>query len=150
VNADGALSPGEGNGGVGVIIRNHHGGALMGACHFFPRETDPERVELLACRRAVQAARDLGTRRMVLETDSAEVVSKLRKGELDRSVHGPLVEEVKVMIGEFEDSLVKHVRRSGNEVAHRLAKEGCRNKMCNTSVSSFPDYVLDVLARDIG
>jgi hypothetical protein len=78
------------------------------------------------------------------------VVSKLRRGELDRSVHGPLVEEIKIMIGEFEESLVKHVRRSGNEVAHRLAKEGCRNKLCNTWVSFFPDYVLNVLARDIG
>jgi hypothetical protein len=75
------------------------------------------------------------------------VVSKLRKEELDRSVHGPLVEEIKVLIGEFEDSMIKHVRRSGNGVAHKLAKEGCINKLW---VSSYPDYVLDVLARDIG
>jgi ribonuclease HI len=149
-NADGALSPGEGTGGVGVIIRDHHGDALLGACHFFPRETDPERVELLACKHAVQAAQQLGTRRLVLETDCAGVVSKLRKEELDRSVHGPLVEEIKVLIGEFEDSMIKHVRRSGNGVAHKLAKEGCINKLCNTWVSSYPDYVLDVLARDIG
>jgi hypothetical protein len=85
----------------------------------------------------------------VLETDCAGVVSKLRKEELDRSVHGPLVEEIKVLIGEFEDSLIMHVRRSGNGVAHKLAKEGCKNKLCNTWVSSFPDYVLDALARDI-
>jgi hypothetical protein len=45
---------------------------------------------------------------------------------LDRSVHGPLVEEIKALLREFDNILICQVRRSGNEVAHRLAKEGAK------------------------
>jgi hypothetical protein len=43
-------------------------------------------------------------------------------------MHDPLVEEIKVLLGEFEDIRVTHVRRSCNGVAHRLAQIGCKNK----------------------
>jgi hypothetical protein len=50
-----------------------------------------------------------------LETDSVGAVSKLKKLETDRSILGPLVEEIK-MLGEFEASSIEHVRRHKNEV----------------------------------
>jgi hypothetical protein len=49
-NADGALSAAECHGGGGVVMRNHHGVSMAGACCFFPYVSDPERAELLACR----------------------------------------------------------------------------------------------------
>jgi hypothetical protein len=65
-----------------------------------------------------------------METDCAGAVAKLKAQEMDRSVHGPLVEEIKSLLGDFDDFLIRHVRRSSNAVAHFLAKEGCLNK-CN-------------------
>jgi hypothetical protein len=44
----------------------------------------------------------------------------------------PLVEEIKALLEEFEDFSAIHVRRSCNEVAHRLAKEGYGNKLSAT------------------
>ena len=49
----------------------------------------------------------------------------------------------------FGDSSVRHVRRSCNGVAHRLAKEGCENKTCNSWVGSPPNWVVNCLASDI-
>jgi hypothetical protein len=57
-NADGAYSATEGYGGGGVIIRDHHGEPVAVARCFFPVATDPERADLLACRRAVSLAKD--------------------------------------------------------------------------------------------
>jgi hypothetical protein len=37
---------------------------------------------------------------------------------------GPLVEEIKKMLGDFKVYLIEHVQNN-NEVAHRLAKQGC-------------------------
>jgi ribonuclease HI len=133
-----------------VILRDDEGVPIEAASFFFSQVTEPERAELLACQQAVRVAKVYDVRKLVLETDCSGVVNKLRAQTLDQSVHGPLVEEIKTLLGEFEEVVISQVRRSGNEVAHRLAKEGCRNK-CNSSWSgSFPDCILDVLAREAG
>ena len=60
----------------------------------------------------VELAKDVGALRIVLETDCAGAVGKLLSKEIDRSAHGPLVEDIKVLLGGFEASSVQHVRRS--------------------------------------
>jgi ribonuclease HI len=147
-NADGAYSASEGCGGGGVIIRDHHGEPVAGARCFFPVVTDPERAELLACRRAVLLATEGGGQKLVLETDCLGAVAKLTSKEIDRSVHGPLVEDIKKMLDEFEASSILHVRRSGNKIAHRLAKEGCSNKVEDSWLGSPPEFVMNLLVLD--
>jgi ribonuclease HI len=146
-NADGALAAAEGHGGGGVVLRNNQGVSVAGAC-YFPAVSDPERAELLACRRAAQLAK--GVNKLVMETDCAGAVAKLKAQEMDRSVHGPLVEEIKSLLGDFDDFLIRHVRRSSNAVAHFLAKEGCLNKCNVVWVDVLPDFVSDLLAHDAG
>jgi ribonuclease HI len=149
-NADGAFSATDGQGGGGVILRDDEGVPIEVASFFFMQVTEPERAELLPCRQAVRVSKEYDVRKLVLESDCAGAVNKLRAQDLDRSVHGPLVEEIKTLLREFEDVVICQVRQSGNEVAHRLAKEGCKNK-CNSSWSgTFPDCVLDLLAREAG
>jgi hypothetical protein len=106
VNTDGAFRQGECNGGAGVVIRDHHGDFLGGACHFFPHVADAEGAELLACRRGLILAKELQVARVILETDSTGVRAKLLKGEMDRSSYGPLVEEVKALLRTFGDASV--------------------------------------------
>jgi hypothetical protein len=110
---------------------------------------DPEGAELLAARRAVLLAKEAGTSKLALETDCAGAVSKLNNREVDRSAHGPLVEDIKLLLGEFEESLVTHVRRSCNGVAHRLAKEGCGNKLSEIWMGSPPEFVLNLVTSDV-
>jgi hypothetical protein len=62
---------------------------------------------------------------VILETDSASVVAKLGCDAKDRSIHGPLVEEIKNELRELANYKVKWARRTANGVAHSLAKEGC-------------------------
>jgi ribonuclease HI len=133
-----------------VILRDDEGVPIEAASFFFRQVMEPERAELLACRQAVRMAKEYDIGKLVLKTDCVGAVNKLRAQDLDRSVHGPLVEEIKTLLREFEDVVTCQVRRSGNGVAHRLAKKGCKNK-CNSSWSgTFPDCVLDLLAREVG
>jgi hypothetical protein len=46
------------------------------------------------------------------------------------------------------DHSVRHVHRSGNKVAHLLAKVGCENKVCNAWVGTPPDLVVRILASE--
>jgi ribonuclease HI len=111
--------------------------------------TDPERAELLACQRAVKLALEAGVRRLLLETDSASAVTKIGGRDKDRSVHGPLFEDIKDFLQGFAEFSVRHVRRSGNEIAHLLAKDGCDNKRCMSWFSEPPpSYIVDGLALD--
>jgi ribonuclease HI len=132
VNVDGAAAKASGNGGGGVVIRDHDGSYIAGACHFFPSLLDPEEAELKACRRGLMLVKELRLNRVQLETDSSGVAAKLNCEEKDRSVHGPLVEEIKKMLQSIEDCSVKWARRSANDAAHKLAREGCVEKVNKT------------------
>ncbi|KAK1618647.1 hypothetical protein QYE76_024164 [Lolium multiflorum] len=109
VNADGAYKASLGSGGCGVVIRDHKGVFVAAECHFLPSVSDPERVELLACKRALVLARRKGIRRVCLETDCLSAVAKIKSSELDRSFHGPLVEEIKELLKMFADHKEFHV-----------------------------------------
>jgi ribonuclease HI len=149
-NADGAFSQGDGHGGGGVVIRDHQGAFLAGESLFFPLVSDPERAELLACHRAVQMAREKGIQKIQLESDCQGAVSKLRNTEMDRSVHGPLVEDIKKLLEEFEEASVNHVRRTGNMVAHKLAKLGCLNNVNSAWNVVPPGFLVTMLDSDAG
>ena len=85
INADGAMTRSSGVGGGGVVARDHHGSFIAAACHFFKPVADPYEAELRACRRAVSLAKELNLNRVVLETDSLGVVSKLTNPEIGRA-----------------------------------------------------------------
>jgi hypothetical protein len=116
---------------------------------FFPIVADLEMGELLACRRAVELASAAGVSKLVLETDCAGAVAKLKNSEMDRSIHGPLVEEIKEMLQQFEASSIEHVRRHSNGVAHGLAKRGCRNKVSENWMGCPPGFVMNLLSVDM-
>jgi hypothetical protein len=69
----------SGKGGGGVVMRDHSGRFLAGACHFFPSLLDLEDTELQACKRAMDMAKVLKLKKIVLESNSLMAVSKLNK-----------------------------------------------------------------------
>jgi ribonuclease HI len=132
-----------------VVVRDHHGGFLAGACHFFTHVADAEAAELLGCRSGLLLARELQVTRVVLETDSTVMASKLRQRDKDRSLHGPLVEDIKEIMAGFEEITVRAVRRRANKVAHVLAKEGCDNKLSRSWLGVPPAVIVSVLDSDV-
>jgi hypothetical protein len=115
---------------------------------FFSHVADAEGAELLACRRGVLLARESQVQKLVLEIDSTGVVAKLVKVDLDRSFHGPLVEEIKFLLRGFGEHAVRAVRRSANEAAHLLAKLGCENNACNVWFGDAPASIVNQLVLD--
>ena len=87
-NVDGASTKGGEKGAVGVVFRNNEGAFLEGACHFHSMGGDPEKMELLACKRAVELAEEFNITSLHIEMDCQEVVRKLLSEEADLSVLG--------------------------------------------------------------
>lgn len=117
--------------GSGAVLRDHHGVFLEGTSHFPPGITDPERAELLACRRALQLATDFGVQKLILEMDSQTTVRKITMDMTGLSANGPIVHEVKEL---FNKICV------ANKAAHVFAREGCSNKICKTWFQVPPEF----------
>jgi hypothetical protein len=96
----------------------------------------------------VTVAKDAGETKLMVESDCLGLVKKLGTTELDRSVHGPLVEDIKVLLCGFEEVQVQHVHRMTNGVANRLAKEICMNNVCETWVGVPPMWIVSLLDLD--
>jgi ribonuclease HI len=148
VNADGSYLASSNIGGCGVVLRDHHGEFSAGVCRFLTSVMDPEQAELMACKQAVVLAKDMGVDRIVLESDCMSALAKISGDGIDRSLHGHLVEEIKVLLAGFAEHRLRHVRRSCNGVAHLLAKEGYCNKVCRTWVGSPPEVIVNLLASE--
>jgi hypothetical protein len=111
INTDGTMLKNSDKGGGGVVARDHDGRFLAGSCHFFTSLLDPEDAELRACRAGIEMARRLQVQQVILETDNASVVAKLGCEAKDRSIHGPLVEEIKNELRMLVNYKVKWARR---------------------------------------
>jgi ribonuclease HI len=120
-NVDGAFVSSQGVGGCGMVIRDDNGEFVAGECHYMPSVSDPERAELLACKRALILAKKKDVRRVYLDPDCLSVVAKIKGSDLDRSSQDPLVEEIKELLKTFAEHKVRHARCDVNGVAHRLA-----------------------------
>jgi ribonuclease HI len=149
INIDGAFKHSENWGGGGAVIRDHDGGFIAGACCFFPHVADAEGTELLACKQGILLARDEHHDRVILETDSTVVAAKLSKEGQDLSLNGPLVMEIKSLLRSFARSTVRAVRRLANDAAHRMAKNGCDNKLDRRWRGVAPDCICNRLVLDL-
>ena len=60
INTNGATDMGLIHGGAGFIARDHHGALVRAGGSRYDGVTDSLSIELLACRDAIQMARDMG------------------------------------------------------------------------------------------
>ena len=83
----------------------------------------------------------------MLESDCLSAVVNIKNRELDRSVHRPVVEDIKALLEGFEGTVIRHVRLEANEVAHHLARDGCENNLCKTWIVP-PVYVENLVTSE--
>ena len=131
------------------MIRDHNGAFRAGLCHHYRGIVDPEMLEILACRRALQVAQEINTEKIHVELDSQRVVQMLNHPWKEMSTAGPLIQEIKTMLESFTRFKVTWVRRSANADADRLAKVGVGDELCKVSLRVTPNFVLDVISDDI-
>ena len=147
VNSDGAIPKYGQKGGGGAVLRDHNGGFLAAACHFFTNVVEPEASEILACKRGLQVAAELNATRVHVELDAQGVVNMLQQSSKNLSAVGPWVQEIKTIL--FAESKISWASRSANVAAHKLAKVGVGDELCKVWLGVPPDFVLDVISDDI-
>ena len=108
--------------GVGVVIRNDKGEVMAALSARGPPVTDSEEAKVLAGRKALEFALDLGFSEVVLEGDNIGVMRSIQSKGANNSSLGHIYGDIHCLAAGFRVWSVSYVKRTANSVAHSLAK----------------------------
>ena len=109
--------------GIGVIARDWRG-AVIGVLPMpIPLTQSVNEVETIACRKAIQFAKELGLQKITFEGDSSVVINALSQGLGCFSSYGNVIDDILVLAADFQFCEFSHVKRLCNVVANVLAKK---------------------------
>jgi hypothetical protein len=148
VNVDAALFTTSDRMGAGVVIRDHDGMFIAACGERYDNVVAPETVEALAVRRAISFAQEEGYSKITIASDCLSVIQRIRSGETDRSLCGPVIEDIKLLSRTFVSCDFRHGFRVLNNAAHVLARK-CENLASSVWRGVAPDFVQDAICKDI-
>ena len=149
INFDGAIFSTQSSAGLGVIIRDHAGLVLAALSQSIPLPTSVETVEVMAGRRALLFAKELGFERVLVEGDSEGVIKAIKEKSLLSSGWGHLLKDIHALSLSFSCISFLHVKRLGNRVAHSLAHRSFCNPLL-VWMEELPLDSVDVYNQDLG
>jgi len=121
INFDGASRGNPGPAGAGAIIKDSSGNVLAEVYDYLGENTN-NYAEYKGLILALEAAAELGERRLVINADSELIVRQLQGRYRVKAPNLiPLYEQAKKLIAGFDDVELHHVPRAQNEEADRLA-----------------------------
>ena len=122
VNFDGAIFSAQFSTSLGMIIQDQARLVLAALSQKIPLPTSVETVEVIAARRALVFAKELGFERVLVEGDSEIIVNAICGKSLLSLAMGHILEDIHVLSSTFSSISFHHIKRLGNCVAHRLAR----------------------------
>ncbi|KAL0458285.1 UNVERIFIED_CONTAM: LOB domain-containing protein 29 [Sesamum latifolium] len=120
VNCDGAIFEHRKEIGLGVIARNEFGICIAWSAKSVPKETDSEHVEAEA-RHALELATRFGWDSIILESDCANLITKLNLLHPDLSYVGPIVADIIQLASTFRSCKFSFVKSYEQAAAHFAA-----------------------------
>ncbi|XVF19688.1 hypothetical protein REPUB_Repub11eG0132100 [Reevesia pubescens] len=134
--------------GIGVDIRNYEGEVLALLSRKILMPADPFTAKCLALKESLRFALDIGIYEIEVEGDSSLVISAIKGNMEDHSLAGGIVELVKKSLQKFRSVRLLHVKRSGNVMAHVLAKHAKKIDTFHVWIEEVPSFLSDVFLKD--
>ncbi|XP_023905686.1 uncharacterized protein LOC112017468 [Quercus suber] len=122
LNFDEAIFPELGKARLGVVVHDSQRNVIASLSEQAPLPFSSDIVEAMAAAKAMVFAQELGIADFVLEGDSEVVINSLWNKEALFSLFGHLLESGKSMLVSSTCINFSHVGRSGNKIAHNLAR----------------------------
>jgi len=120
INVDAATSKNSASGSIAAVARDSSGVFLGASSVTVSGLSDPETLEVLACREGLALASDLLLQKVRLTSDCANAVRSI-KGEAF-GPYGHIVREITTTVVNFHKVEFVHERREANREAHMLAR----------------------------
>ena len=105
---------------LAAVARDSSGCYLGASTLVFAGVSDPETLEVLACREGLALANDLLIRRARVASDCLNAVRSIQIGGM--STYNHIIHEIKARVEEFLKIEFVHEQRESNTEAHNLAK----------------------------
>ncbi|XP_021866523.1 uncharacterized protein [Spinacia oleracea] len=140
----------EGNGvSFGAVIRDEEGKLLVAAVKRIGANWQPEMAEAGAARYGVELARRLGYSSVILESDSLKVVRAIKTRQEGVSPIYILYDDIVGTCSEFFQFMCVHVRRTGNTLAHCIARWETGIDSERICMNSFPQSLTTLAELDL-
>lgn len=105
-----------------AVMRDSIGDVMASTCNTIPGQFESDVMEALAARHALSIAIDAGLRCAVLKNDNLKLFYCLAKPRNDFTTFAINVKDILCLVSGCTSIVYSHVKRSGNKVAHHLAK----------------------------
>ncbi|XP_062021282.1 uncharacterized protein LOC133737805 [Rosa rugosa] len=147
-NFDGACDSKNGICGLGVVFRDNQG-VLKGALAI-PQigNLSPRPVEALALLHGLRFADHVGFTNLEVEGDALSIINVLQDSSEDLSPECHLIDEVEFLFQSLSICSNHFVKREGNKVAHRLAKEALKVSQPLLYLKSGPSWLHQCVSID--
>nr|XP_023905622.1 uncharacterized protein LOC112017406 [Quercus suber] len=150
INFDGAVFKDKGEAGMGVVVCDSQGKVIASLAEKIQSLSSLDEVEALAGVRAITLAMGLNLPSFIVEGDSEVVISTLRKEEEPFSSFGHLISSIKHYLLSCNCIFFSHTCRSGNLVAHSLAKRARLIDGFSVWMKDISSQVADILLANFG
>ncbi|OMO68571.1 hypothetical protein COLO4_29577 [Corchorus olitorius] len=147
MNCDGAFKDAEDDSGIGVVIRNEDAKVVAGL-NKTVKVNSSLMAESLAVREGLKLAVNLHVPKLMIEVNSQVLVRNLTNYEKGDWEIEPIVEDIKSLLGNFEDSRVRWITREANQAADWLAQQSKRRLSIENWVNKPPLSFVNILSRD--
>ncbi|KAL2936143.1 3-methyl-2-oxobutanoate hydroxymethyltransferase [Bienertia sinuspersici] len=134
--------------GIGAVMRDAEGDVMMAMCQTIEGSHEVEVKEAMVAKQALIIAIEGGLFRVLLETDNLKLSQHIKKKRVDRNNFGTIVKDILGLSERCESFKVSHVKRSGNMVAHQLAKVSKKYGEMRVWVEEAPEEVQDLVTVD--
>ena len=125
INVDAAVGKVNNKGAAAAIVRSSDGLFLGASCVVLERCTQPETLEVLACREALSLASDLSVRRIRIASECLRVINTLHDGTMGE--YAQFTREIHARSLLFDEVSFCHERRSSNMEAHKIARSSIQD-----------------------
>ncbi|KAL2923824.1 hypothetical protein RDABS01_015315 [Bienertia sinuspersici] len=147
VNTD-AYVPNNGRVGLGVVIRDDRGKVLVAGVRKI-EATDVELAEAQAALYGVSLARRMGFNKVMLETDAWGVAMAVKSVAEGCSPIFLIYDDIHKFCNSFDVFQCNHVKRSGNVVAHRIARWSTNESDEFVCIDAIPQSIRTLAELDI-
>lgn len=100
-NSDGAFDANNNHGASGMVLRDDQGSFVAAKTIWYPHVLHALHLEALACRDGLELAHHVGVQKIILETDSKQLVDLLNECVRTRSEVTPVIAEIRELSKSF-------------------------------------------------
>ena len=132
-----------------MVIRNSDGAVLAFLSQQIPLPTTVAQVEALVARRATEFALEIGIDQVIIEGDSEVIYKDLIDPGPSLALHGHLICDILQFASVFSLCTFNTVGRTGNYVAHYLARRAISTHDLNVWMEEMPPDILQFVQADL-